>query len=43
MTEFSRREFLQDSARLAAGSVLAGSLLSPSLFAADMASGSVQK
>ncbi len=35
MTDTSRREFLQDSARLAAGSVLAGSLLSPSLFAAD--------
>ena len=35
MTRSTRREFLQDSARLAAGSVLAGSLLSAPLFSAD--------
>jgi sugar phosphate isomerase/epimerase len=35
MTISSRREFMQDSARLAAGSVLAGSLLSAPLLAAD--------
>jgi sugar phosphate isomerase/epimerase len=35
MSRSTRREFLQDSARLAAGSVLAGSLLSSSLVAAE--------
>jgi sugar phosphate isomerase/epimerase len=35
MTLSTRREFLQDSARLAAGSLLAGSLFSVPLFAAD--------
>ncbi len=35
MTRSTRREFLQDSARLAAGSVLAGSLFSAPLLAAD--------
>jgi len=35
MTDSTRREFLQDSARLAAGSFLAGSLFSAPLFAAE--------
>ena len=35
MTRSTRREFLQETARLTAGTVLAGSLLSPRLFAAD--------
>ena len=35
MTDSTRREFLEDSARLAAGSLLAGSLLSVPLSAAD--------
>ena len=35
MTDSTRREFLKDSARFAAGSLLAGSLFSVPLFAAD--------